>query len=154
MRESAQLGNLLGWGNSLSACGGADPLSSELVDDCKESRNWIYMIDPGLRGRVALVTGANQGIGAAAARTLAAEGAHVFLTYLRVDRAGHGDPALPRAYDEARARSAEAMVEAIRQAGGRADAWEGDLSDPAVITELFDRAEAAFGPVEVLVNNA
>lgn len=60
------------------------------------------MIDPGLRGRVALVTGANQGIGAAAARALAAEGASVFLTYLRVDRAGHGDPALPPAYDEAR----------------------------------------------------
>jgi len=112
------------------------------------------MIDPGLRGRVALVTGANQGIGAAAARALAAEGAHVFLTYLRVDRAGHGDPALPRAYDEVRARSAAAVVEAICQAGGRADAWEADLADPAVVPELFNRAEAAFGPVEILVNNA
>jgi 3-oxoacyl-[acyl-carrier protein] reductase len=112
------------------------------------------MIDPGLRGRVALVTGANQGIGAAAARALAAEDAHVFLTYLRVDTAGHGDPALPQSYDEARARSAEAVVEAIRQAGGRADAWEADLADPAVVPELFDRAEAAFGPVEILVNNA
>jgi 3-oxoacyl-[acyl-carrier protein] reductase len=80
------------------------------------------MIDPGLCGRVALVTGANQGIGAAAARALAAEGAHVFLTYLHVNKAGHGDPGLPPAYDEARARSAEALVEAIRQAGGRADA--------------------------------
>jgi len=112
------------------------------------------MVDPGLRGRVALVAGANQGIGAAAARGLAAEGAHVFLTYLRVDKAGHGDPALPQAYDEARARSAEAVVEAIRHAGGRADAWEADLADPAVLPELFDRSEAAFGPAEILVNNA
>lgn len=112
------------------------------------------MIDPHLRGRVALVTGANQGIGAAAARALAAEGARVFLTYLRLDRAGHGDPTLPQAYDEVRARSAVAVVEAIRHAGGSADLWEADLTDPAVVPELFDRAEAAFGPVEILVNNA
>ena len=128
MCELAQVRSLLGWGNYLSA--------------------------EAFRGRVALVTGANQGIGAAAARALAAEGAPVFLTYLRVDRAGHGDPALPRTYDEVRARSAEAVVEAIRQAGGRADGWEADLADPAVVPELFDRAEAAFGPVEVLVSNA
>ncbi|HVN03309.1 MAG TPA: SDR family oxidoreductase [Bryobacteraceae bacterium] len=111
-------------------------------------------IDPGLRGRVALVTGANQGIGAAAARALAAQGAEVFLTYLRVERAGHGDPALPPAYDAVRARTADAVVEAIRQGGGRAEAGEADLADPSVIPELFDRAEAAFGPVEILVNNA
>jgi NAD(P)-dependent dehydrogenase (short-subunit alcohol dehydrogenase family) len=47
------------------------------------------VIDPGLRGRVALVTGANQGIGAAAARALAARGAAVFVTALRL---GPEDP--------------------------------------------------------------
>ena len=112
------------------------------------------MIDTGLRGRVALVTGANQGIGAAAARALAAEGVSVFLTFLRMDKAGRGDPALPAAYDDMRAQGADAVVAAIRLAGGRADAWEADLANPAVVPDLFDRAEAAFGPVEILVNNA
>ena len=50
--------------------------------------------------------------------------------------------------------TAEAVVQAIRQQGGRAEAWETDLGDPAVVPQLFDRAEKAFGPVEVLVNNA
>jgi len=112
------------------------------------------MIDPGLRGRVALITGGNQGIGAAAARALAAEGAHVFITYLRLQNAGHGDPALPAAYDEIRARSADAVIESIRQLGGQTAACEADLADPAIIPKLFDSAEAAFGPVEILVNNA
>lgn len=112
------------------------------------------MIDTGLRGRVALITGGNQGIGAAAALALAAQGAAVFLTYLRLDAAGRGDPALPPEYDEARARPADRVVEAIRQAGGQADAWEADLADTAIVPELFDRAEAALGPVEILVNNA
>jgi 3-oxoacyl-[acyl-carrier protein] reductase len=113
------------------------------------------VIDPGLAGRVALVTGANQGIGAAAARTLAAQGVAVFLTYLRLDPAEHaGDPAFPAAYGEARAQTADAVVEQIRRAGGRAAAWEADLADPAAPARLFDRAEAALGPVEILVNNA
>ena len=43
------------------------------------------MIDPGIEGRVAIVTGANQGIGAAAARALADQGVAVFLTYLRLE---------------------------------------------------------------------
>jgi 3-oxoacyl-[acyl-carrier protein] reductase len=46
------------------------------------------------------------------------------------------------------------VIQAIREAGGRAGAWEADLSDPAYISALFDRAERAFGPVDILVNNA
>jgi 3-oxoacyl-[acyl-carrier protein] reductase len=42
------------------------------------------VIDPGIKGRVAIVTGANQGVGAAAARALADHGVAVFLTYLRL----------------------------------------------------------------------
>jgi 3-oxoacyl-[acyl-carrier protein] reductase len=110
---------------------------------------------------VALVTGANQGIGAAAARALAAQDAAVFLTYLRLGSDDPGvqamqstAPATAARYAATRASGPETVVEAIMQAGGRAAAWEADLSDAAVAPALFDRAEAAFGPVEILVNNA
>lgn len=105
------------------------------------------MINPDLNNRVVLVTGANnpRGIGAAAVRAFAAQGAAVFISYLRV-------PSSETAV--ASDVPAQAVVDEVRAAGGRADAWEADLSDPAAIPALFDRAERAFGPVEVLVNNA
>ncbi len=113
------------------------------------------MIDPGLNGRVALVTGANQGIGAAAAIALAAQGAAVFLTYLRLDADEHtGEAAYPPEYDQLRSRSADDVVQQIRATGGTAAAMEADLADPAVPGLLLDRAEATLGPVEILVNNA
>jgi 3-oxoacyl-[acyl-carrier protein] reductase len=113
------------------------------------------MIDPGLTGRVALVTGANQGIGAAATVALAACGAAVLLAYKRLDPAEHaGDPAFPDDYGRLRAQSADEVVARIRRDGGRAEAVEADLADPAAASLLLDRAEAAFGPVEILVNNA
>jgi len=105
-----------------------------------------------LAGRVALVTGANQGIGAATARALAANGAAVLLTYLRLPRPQ--DPGLPEGYWRDRASDAAAVTGAITAAGGRAEAVEADLADPASIAMLFDHAEQAFGPVEILVNNA
>jgi len=105
------------------------------------------MTDSGLRGRVALVTGANHGIGAATARGLASAGCDVFIHFLR-HRAGDDSGAAQRMQD------ATQIVEGIRSAGGRTDSWEADLADPASIPALFDRVETALGPVEILVNNA
>ena len=122
------------------------------------------MINTGLQGKVVLITGGNHGIGAATARALAAEGAAVFINYLRMPPLGKPDqdnseddqPTIPgRAlYNARRATSAGAVVQAIREYGGQVEALEADLSDSATIPMLFDRAEAAFGPVEVLINNA
>ncbi len=112
-----------------------------------------------------LITGANnpRGIGAATARAFAAQGAYVFLSYLRLAPEDFGvsaeearratEPGLPLYY-ALQTCSADALVRELRAAGARADAWEADLADPAVAPALFDRAEAAFGPVDVLVNMA
>lgn len=86
--------------------------------------------------QVAIVTGASRGIGAAIAERLAQEGYTVLINYSRAD-------------DEA-----EALVRKIQQAGGNALSAKGDISDPAAVSQLFTKAETAFGGVDVLVNNA
>jgi len=86
--------------------------------------------------RVAIVTGASRGIGAAIAERLAAEGFTVVINY-----AG-------------RAADADALVAKIEEKGGRAIAAQADVSDAAAVARLFDAAQAAFGGVDVVVNNA
>jgi 3-oxoacyl-[acyl-carrier protein] reductase len=87
-------------------------------------------------GRVAIVTGASRGIGAAIAERLARDGFAVIVNY--AESAG----------------PAEALVAKIRESGGRAEAVKADVGDPTAAHSLFDAAEAAFGGVDVLVNNA
>ncbi len=122
------------------------------------------MVETGLQGKTVLITGANHGIGAATAKAFAAEGAAILISYLRMSpllalrqSSGEADdlagPGLAL-YNARRATSADEVVQAIRDKGVRAEAMEADLSDPATIPVLFDRAEAMFGPVDVLVNNA
>jgi 3-oxoacyl-[acyl-carrier protein] reductase len=86
--------------------------------------------------KVVIVTGASRGIGAAVAERLGSDGMVVVINYA-------GD-----------ARPAEALTRKIEAAGGRALTAKADVSDPAAVRGMFDAAEAAFGGVDVLINNA
>ena len=105
-----------------------------------------------LRDHVALITGANHGIGAATARVLAEGGAAVVVSYLRIPDSGDRD--VPAMYRRNRAADASDLLATIRAGGGRVVAIEADLADSAVAVQLFDAAEDAFGPVDILINNA
>ena len=106
------------------------------------------------------MTGGNNphGIGAATAMAFAAEGAAVFIQYYRspLGRTSRELVETPGKdfYLEQQDKSADDIVRAIRERGGKADACEGDLADPTLIPRLFDEAERAFGAVDVLINNA
>jgi 3-oxoacyl-[acyl-carrier protein] reductase len=102
-----------------------------------------------LRGHVALVTGANHGIGAATARMLAMRGTAVVVSYLRIR--DPGDRGGPQLYRDNRASDARKVSAAIQELGGSVLTVEADLSDARTAARLFDAAEANFGPSELVV---
>jgi 3-oxoacyl-[acyl-carrier protein] reductase len=111
------------------------------------------MIDPGLKDQVVLITGANHGIGAETARAFAAQGACIVVHYL-----AEFPPEARASYTALHTvrgkPAALELVSDIEQKRGRAVAVEGDLAQAESIPKIFSAAEAAFGQVDVLVNNA
>ncbi len=89
-----------------------------------------------LRGRTALVTGGSRGIGAAIAKDLAAAGATVAVNY------------------RAQAEQANALIELVRSAGGKAVALQADVSQAAEVAKMVERVKSEFGPIDILINNA
>jgi NAD(P)-dependent dehydrogenase (short-subunit alcohol dehydrogenase family) len=89
-----------------------------------------------LEGKIAVITGADSGIGKAVAIAFAREGADVVISYLSEDR------------------DAEDTAELVRSAGRTALVVSGDLSDPAQCRDLIAQTVAEFGRIDVLVSNA
>jgi 3-oxoacyl-[acyl-carrier protein] reductase len=117
------------------------------------------MIDYGLRGRIALITGANnpEGIGAATALAFAKEGARVALVYKRIPRPFDPDKTEEYGADRyfaANAGDAAAVESRLREMGADYLILERDISDEASVKEIYGAVLARFGRVDILVNNA
>ena len=93
-------------------------------------------MDLGLKGKVALVTGAGRGVGREIALSLAAEGAAVAVNY------------------RSSAKDAEALVAEITGKGGKAKAYAADVADFAAVKAMVEAVAKDFGGLDILVNNA
>jgi 3-oxoacyl-[acyl-carrier protein] reductase len=89
-----------------------------------------------LTGKIAVVTGASKGIGAATAKLLALEGASVVVNY------------------KTSKVQADGVVDDIQKSGGTAIAVGADVTDEAAVASLFEQTKSAYGRVDVLINNA
>src|SRR4030095_9378540 len=94
------------------------------------------MKDGKLNGKIAVVTGASKGIGAAIATELAREGASVVINYSSAKQ------------------DADRVVDEISKANGKAIALQGHIAKTADVERLFADAEKAFGKIDIVVNNA
>jgi len=120
------------------------------------------MIDPKLEGKVAIITGANHGIGAATAKSLAAQGAKVFIAYYR-PFVPYSDNELKKALQDKKPgmslyyamwqQKGEVIADEITSSGGEAVAYELDLGKPENIGKLFNLCEQELGAVDILVVN-
>ena len=90
----------------------------------------------GLRGKIAVVTGATSGVGREIALSLAAEGANVAVNY------------------RSSVAEAEALVGEITSAGGKAKAYQADVADFAAVKTMIEKVVKDFGGLNVLINNA
>jgi NAD(P)-dependent dehydrogenase (short-subunit alcohol dehydrogenase family) len=93
-------------------------------------------MDIGLKGKVALVTGAGRGVGREIAALLAREGASVAINY------------------RSSASDAESLVGEIAAAGGKAKAYQADVADLAAVRSMIDAVVKDFGALDILINNA
>ena len=112
------------------------PGSSRQMDPAPDYGEQSYKGSGRLKGKVAVITGADSGIGRAVALAYAREGADVLVAYL----SEHED-----------ARETERLV---KDAGRRCVLFAGDIADPAVCRQLIDTAAKEFGRIDILVNNA
>lgn len=117
------------------------------------------MVDYGLKGRVALITGANnpQGIGATTAVAFAREGAKVALVYKKVLRpfdANKTDQNGVDRYYQANAGNAEVVERKLQQMGADCVVLEGDISNEDSVAAIYAAVLERFGHVDILVNNA
>jgi len=120
------------------------------------------MIDPKLNGKVALITGANHGIGAATALALGKQGVKVFASFFRppcqypeeklkhAEKSGIGGDPLYRAMQQ---KPISELVNQFRDAGMTISTLEVDLAAETNILKLFDACQKEFGPIDILINN-